>query len=411
MSPSKNLLRKLGAFFLALCFLFPAAARADFRLRDAVQEFGEKRYIETAPGHLKAGPVRVHPFLTTLGSYDSNILREKQDRREDVIFNIRPGAILELPIDKHQLAVGYEADFENLVKRTDQNAQNQNFFALADFNFPSWYVNVYEELTETSDRSGTTFTERIPRTDNTINPKIGYKWKRLTFETGYRNFDRDYRRHAQKALDFFVNEWNGVVYYDLFAKLKALVDYQLAFIEYPNALLRNATVNQFRAGLEGEVYPNVVLKVRGGPQFRNYHSDSEPDFYSFVFKALAEYQVRQNLKLNVFFNREPVEATFQDVNFYKEHAIGAGYVYTFRPKWIFFGDASLAWQRYAERATVGDLTAFRRDRVLSIRPGLRYLIQPFWQIELAYELLLRSSNFPDLAYRDHVVSLTSKLSY
>ncbi len=411
MSRSNKIVQRLLSLLAVLSLLFPQVLFADFKLRDSVQEFGEKRFVETTPGHLKAGPLRIHPSLETKGTYDSNILREHVDGREDVLFNIRPGAILELPIDKHQLAVGYEADFENFVKRSDQNDQNQNFFALADFNFPSWYVNVYEEFTETSDRSGTTFTGRIPRIDQTVNPKIGYHWKRLTFETGYRNFIRDYRRHGEKALDFSVNEWNAVVYYDIFARLKALIDYQLAFIDYPNTVLRNATINQFRVGLEGEVYPNVVVKMRGGPHFRNYVSGSEPDFYSWVFKFLVEYKMRENLKLKAFFAREPVEATFGDVNYYKEHQIGGGFEYTIRPKWIAFGDASLIWQRYAERASIGDVTFYRRDTSFSIKPGLKYLIHPSWQMELAYELTNRQSNFNDFEYVAHIVSLSSKLSY
>ncbi len=412
MFRSKPIQKKIIAVFFAAFLFFPRALHADFRLRDAIQEFGEKRFVETTPGgHIKAGPIRIHPHLTSKASYDSNILREKNDGREDVLFNIRPGAIIELPIDKHQIAVGYEADFENFVKRTDQNDQNQNFFALADFRFPDWYVNILEELTETSDRAGTTFTTRIPRIDQNVNPKVGYKWKRFTFEAGYRNFLREYRKTGDKALNFKVNEISGVIYYDLFARLKALFDYQLAFIDYPNVFLRNATVNQFRFGVEGEIYPNVKVKVRSGPQFRNYTSDSEHDFYSWVLKSLVEYQMRTNFKLHVFFNREPVEATFGDVNFYKEYSAGAGYVYNFRPQWAIFTDATLTWQRYAERATVGDNSGYRHDRILGLKPGIRYLLNEFVQFELAYEFYLRNSNFKSLEYTDHIVSLTSKLSY
>ncbi len=412
MSRSKTPQTRFLAALAAVCLFFPGTLHAEYRLKDAVQEFGEKRFVETNPGgNLKAGPVRIHPRLTARAAYDSNILGEKTDAREDVIFNIRPGAIVELPIDKHQISVGYEADFENFVKRSDQTDQNQNFFALADFKFPDWYVNIYEELIETSDRAGTTFTNRIPRFDNTVNPKIGYKWKRMTFETGYRHFLRQYRRHADYPLNFKVNEWTGVIYYDLFARLKALVDYQMAFIDYPNTFLRNATIHQVRAGLEGEIYPNLVVKVRIGPQFRNYIADSEPDFYSWVMKSRIEYQARQNLKLHVFFDREAIEATFGDVNYYKEHRLGGGYLYTFRPRWQVFTDAWLAWHRYAERSTIGDLTAYRHDGLLGINPGLRYLWTDWLEMELAYQFTTRSSNFNDQEYKDHVVSLTSRLAY
>lgn len=413
VSRSKKNLQKLLSVFFTGCFLFPQSVFADFKLRDAIQEFGEKRFIETTPGkNLKAGPVKIHPTLETRATYDSNILRENVDRREDVIFNVRPGAILELPIDKHQLAVGYEADFENFVKRSDQNDQNQNFFALADFNFPSWYINILEEFTETSDRAGTTFTARIPRIDQYVNPKVGYRWKRLVFETGYRNFIRDFRRFGERELDFKLNEWTNVVYYDLFARLKALVDYHIGFLDYPNTFKRNATINQFRVGLEGEVRPNLFVKTRTGMQFRNYLDNNEPDYYSWVLKSEVEYRARKNLKLKAFFNREPVEATFGDVNYYLEHQGGLGFEYLLQNKWVAFGDISMAFQRYAERATLSpETTIYRRDRVFSLKPGVRYLINPSWQMELAYELALRHSNFSGFNYADNVVYLSSKLAY
>lgn len=410
---SNSIFKKLFSALFALIFFVQPSVYADFKLRDAIQEFGEKRFIETTPGkNLKAGPVRIHPNLETRAAYDSNILRENVDGREDVIFNIRPGAILELPIDKHQLAVGYEADFENFVKRSDQNDQNQNFFALADFNFPNWYINILEEFTETSGRAGTTFTSRIPRIDQYVNPKIGYRWKRLIFETGYRNFIRDFRRHGERELDFKLNEWTNVIYYDLFARLKALVDYHVGFLDYPNTFRRNATIHQARLGLEGEIYPNVFVKVRSGPQLRNYITDSEHDFYSWVLKSEIEYKARKNLKLKAFFNREPVEATFGDVNFYVEHQGGLGFEYLLQDKWVAFGDISIASQRYSERSDIlPDVTLFRRDRVYSLKPGIRYLINPTWQMELAYELSRRHSNYSDFNYVDHVVYLSSKFSY
>src|SRR3990167_8524221 len=168
-------------FSLAALFLFFAGPlQADFKLVDAIQEFGERRYIESVPTRLKAGPINFHPHLRSSATYDSNILHEDTDEREDVVYNIIPGALIEIPLDKHQLAVGYEADIEIFSKKrhSRQNDQNQNFFALVDLHFPSFYVNVLDQFSETSSRSGTTFTDRVPRIDHNIHPRIGYKWKR-----------------------------------------------------------------------------------------------------------------------------------------------------------------------------------------------------------------------------------------
>ena len=404
---------KSAAFLLFLLLTLPVRLFADFKLLDAIEEFGEKRYVKPLASRLKAGPVRIHPSLTNQAQYDSNILLASPDPREDVIFNIQPGVILELPIDKHQLAVGYEADFEYFSKRKDgnQNDQNQNFFALADFSFPSWYVNVLENFSETSGRSGTTFTERIPRYDQSINPKIGYRRKRFTFESGFRHFVRDFRRQIDDPFDFQMVEYTGVLFYDLFARLKALLEYQWGQIDYDDNAQRKGTFNQVRAGLEGEIFPNLIAKVRAGPQFRNYRLSSKPDFYSWVANVSLEYRIRKNLKLKTGFSRNAVEATFGNVNFYKEHLLNFGVDYQVRPKWTLFSEFRYFRHHYAERATISPVTAFRRDNHVRSRSGIRYEPQEWLDLVLDYEFLFRDSNFPDLEYTDHRVTLSSNLKY
>lgn len=405
-------LKQFSAAF-AVFFFLPSFVFADYKLHDAIQEFGEKRYVQTTPTRLKAGPVRFHPVLETKASYDSNVLQQETDPRDDMVFNVRPGAIIEIPIDKHQIAVGYQADFEMFAKRKNgsQKHQNQNFFALADFNFPSWYVNILEEFAETSSRSGTTFTERIPRIDQMINPKAGYKWKRLIFESGFHNFQRHFRRQVDHPFSFQDTGFSEVIFYDLFANLKALVEYQWNQIDYDDGTARNATVNQVRAGIEGEVIRNLLLKLRVGPQFRNYRASSEPDFYSWTGNLSLEYRMRPNLKFRFFLSREPVEATFLNVNYYKEHAVGGGFEYLFRPQWGLFSDLRFKRNDYSERATSGSVTAYRRDNHISVRPGIRYLMNDFLQFELAYEYARRQSNFSSLNYTDNLISLSSQLAY
>lgn len=401
-----------GAVFLFLALLSSSAPLfADFKLRDNIKEFGEKRFVKTTPAHLKAGPLRIHPWIRNGVAYDSNILQESNDPKDDVVFNIRPGAILELPVNRHQFAAGYEADLEVFTKRDDQNDINQNFFALADLNFPNWYVNVLEELKETSSRSGTTFTSRVPRIDQSINPKVGYHFKRFTFEAGFRHFIRDFRRQVDDPLDFHLTEWNGVVFYDLFARLKSLLDYKLANIDYNDSPDRRGTFNQVRAGLQGEIYRNIFLDVRVGPQFRNYHTSSKPDFYSWVGNVELEYKIRENISWMANASREAVEATFADINYYKEHVFGTGIEYTLMKKYVLFTNFEYKRHDYAERSTLDLRTGYRRDHHAGVRTGIRYKINPYMEVETGYQYLRRDSNFALFDYTDHIVYFDSKLSY
>lgn len=406
---------KLTFHFFLFLFLasgfFLKNAYAEYRLYDAIEQFGEKRFIAPTPARIRKGPFIFHPTLKTKIEYDDNILLEDNDGKDDVIFDIRPGAIIEIPIDTHQLTVGYEADLENFTKRTDQNDQNQKAFALLDVSFPSWYINILEQFTETSGRAGTTLTSRIPRYDNTFHPKVGYKWKRFTVEGGMRHMLRDFRKQVNDNLDYELVEWTGVVFYDLFARLKALVEYNVAQIDYDDNFQRNGTYQQARVGLEGEILPNLFVKLRGGAQFRNYEESNQPDFNSWVASLLFEYDMRDNLQFELEFARAPVEGNGALVNYYVEHKIRTGVKYRPIDRWTLFTDLQYKYQGYSEQTFAVDRTSRRRDDAVRLDTGVRYRFREWLEFELAYHLSRKDSNFSTFDYTNHRVSLSSSLFY
>ncbi len=389
------------------------SAKADFQLVDAIKEFGEKRFLDVPPSRLNLGPVRTHSSLRMKSEYDSNVFLEDQDEKQDLIFSVLPGVILDLPINQHRVAVGYEADMEFFSKERHraQNDQNQNAFALVNLHFPSWYVNVLEQFSETSGRAGTTFTSRIPRYDQSIHPKIGYRWNRLTFEAGFRHFYRDFRRQVDDSLDFQLAEWTGVIYLDLFARLKALLEYQIGQIDYDDNASRQGTINQMRIGLEGEIHPNLTVLARIGPQFRNYEFSSEEDFNSWVADFRVDYDIRSNLSVFAGYTRKAAEATFGNVNYYRQNLIEFGVSYYIRPNVELFGETRLFRQNYSERETLGSQTGFRRDRNLRLTFGATYEPRDWLEFTLKYEYARRHSNFRTFDFNDHIVSLTTGLFY
>lgn len=406
-----NLFQWTAAVLISLLICGPAFA--DYEMMDAIEEFGEQRYVEPLPDRLKAGPLRIHPTLRTRMDYDDNILRqsEPEDPRDDVIWSIMPGAIMNLPVGPHAFSMGYEADIEVFTKNSRQNDQNQNFFALADLHFPSFYVNVLEKFKETSSRAGTTFEDRIPRYDQSINPKIGYKWKRATFEAGFHHFVRDYRRQVNDPFDFQSTEWTGVIYYDLFARLKALMEYQYGQLDYDDDYTRGANIHQTRVGLQGEIIPNMTVKVRTGAQFRDYTYKPENDFNSWVTDFQIEYQIRDNLKFSAGFSRDAVEATFDAVNFYRAHTGTLGVEYEVLPSWVLFTDFLYGRHDYAEVVTVDNRTGHRRDHKAVVKTGVRYELRQWWQFELAYNFIRRNSNFSSYDFTENLVSLESRIKY
>lgn len=399
------------AVFAYALLIADSTCYADFKLTDSIEEFGEKRYVRPREPRLTAGPLIFHPTLRTEVTYDDNILLEPDDGKDDIVFSVLPGMVIEVPIDVHQIAVGYEADIETFVKRDDQNDQNQSAFALIDLNFPSWYINLLDRFSETSGRAGTTFTGRIPRFDHVVNPKIGYRWKRMTFEGSFSHITRNFRRQVDDRLDFQMVDWTGVVYFDLFARLKALLEYKVIQIDYDDDFLRNGTFQQARIGLEGQLRPNLEVKAKIGAQFRDYEEEERNDFNSWVTDILFEYHFRDNIKLDLEFAREPVESTFAGSNFYTEHLVRAGVEYDVIPRVQLYVDAAYFKHDYSERSTIGTKTAYRHDHHIQAETGVRYKFREWWQFELAYNYLRRNSNFSLFDYTNNRVTLSSNIYY
>ena len=407
--------RAFVIFFLALEFFGTLAtlpAFADFQLLDVIQEFGEKRYALLPPPHIRPWRnIRFHPVLRTKVEYDDNILLANQSERRDIVYNLNPAAVVDIPSGRNRLTMGYESEFEIMTINSHQNDVNQNFFILGNAHFPSWYINVLENFSETSSRSGTTFTTRIPRYDQAVHPKIGYRWKRTVFESGFRHFLRNFRRTVDGPLDFQTSEWTEIIYYDFFAHLKALVEYQLAQIQYRHNSLRDGTFHQARAGFNCNLFPNFVAQVRVGPQFRNYGASTKNDFASWVGYASIEYEYKKKLKLNLSLIRQPAEATFQDINFYLEHGLRLGLEYKMGLRWTAFSQFKFIRERYAERATVNEHTGFRRDNHILVKTGLRYRLLESLEVQLAYEYAMRDSNFSNFDYADNRFSLSTDFQY
>jgi hypothetical protein len=401
--------------FLVLTFLFahPFKALAEYELLDAIKEFGEKRFIDVKPTKLALGPVRIHPTIRSNVEFDTNVYLQEKKGTEDIVWHTSPGVVLELPINRHQIAVGYEADFENFTKTRNhsQNDQNQQFFTLVDLNFPRFYINFLEEFRETSSRAGTTFSERIPRYDNSVHPKVGIRMGRTIFEAAFRHFIRDYRRSIDDSRDFQNVDWTGIVYYELFARLKALAEYKYGQIDYDDNFLRKATINEALLGLDGELMPNLTLQVKVGPHFRNYIESQETDFNSWIGTASFDYEMRENLRFNLTLKRNALEATFGDVNYLKRHLIGLGFEWDVLPRWTLYGRTKYYKDNYSERTTRAGRTGYRRDDHFGWETGLIYRLREWMEFEAGYQFARRDSNFSTFDYTDHRLSLASHLTY
>jgi hypothetical protein len=99
------------------------------------------REFMTGPGvgdGLKAGPVRLHPFLGVAEVYTDNVFRRDKNRKSDFLTTIAPGLQAFLPFGggKHSVLLDYRAGQFLYNKFTENNALAQDALGHVSLNYP-----------------------------------------------------------------------------------------------------------------------------------------------------------------------------------------------------------------------------------------------------------------------------------
>ena len=87
---------------------------------------------------LKAGPVRLHPFLGVAEVYTDNVFRRNTNRKSDTLTTIAPGlqAIMPFGGGKHSVLLDYRAGIFRYNKFTQNNALAQDALGHVSLNYP-----------------------------------------------------------------------------------------------------------------------------------------------------------------------------------------------------------------------------------------------------------------------------------
>ncbi|GJL63908.1 MAG: hypothetical protein NPIRA04_25620 [Nitrospirales bacterium] len=87
---------------------------------------------------VKAGPVRLHPFLGVAEVYTDNVFRTEKRRRGDFLTTIAPGLQASLPIaERHKLIFDYRAAQFLYGKFSENNVLTQDGLGRLSLDFPS----------------------------------------------------------------------------------------------------------------------------------------------------------------------------------------------------------------------------------------------------------------------------------
>ncbi len=351
---------------------------------------------------------QIHPRYRSEFDLDSNVLLESNDEKLDVIFREKPGVEILIPFAGHSMRADYGADFEQFVKFPRENAVNQYFDIEEALNFTDLYVHVEEKLEHTSSRSGTTFTERIPRLENRVGTEVGYKWNRFTLEGGYGTFYRRFNTSRERNLNYGTQEWSSKLFMDLTAKTKILVDYTFTDYDYFNDSTRDGKSNKILGGIEGALFPKTTLYSKFGYERLSFDSSSEIDSNNFVAGVGVLYQLFSSTLIDLGWTRQTMQSTFANTNFYTEDLLLWRLRQQLTSKASGSVDVSYAHQTYDEgtnRGSAGNFTGDRADHLLSTAVKLAYQFTDWLAGDIKYQYNRRNSNASIFDYTDNLVTV------
>jgi hypothetical protein len=351
--------------------------------------------------------IKIRPRYRQEYEFDRNILREPgNDEKSDSIFREIPGVQVVIPFQDHYVKADYEARLSQFVKFPADIAEDQYFNVEGGLNFTDMYLRATESLSHTSDRSGTTFTERVPRFENKVDVTGGYQANRFLGEAGYTNFVRNYNRTSDGSLDYHYNQFHTRGYMDVTEKTKLLVDYVLTGYEYPSDSSRDGTSNQISAGFKSRLLPKTSFFSKFGYEHVGY--DSVSDANNFIAEVGVHYDPFAKTVVDLGWVRSTQQATFAGQNDFTQDELFLKLKQHVTQK--LSGEGYLAYtnQDYRNSSRAGTAGLFRGERdddLLTMDLKLLYAFTDWLSGDIRYQYNRRDSNASTFDYTDHLMTV------
>ncbi|MGE0267513.1 MAG: outer membrane beta-barrel protein [Candidatus Omnitrophota bacterium] len=340
------------------------------------------------------------------GLYDDNIFLSAEDKKHDFISITSPQFLLDVPVGKdarHHLQVLYKADAAAYSNYKNQNYVNQGVVALADMSLPFGYLNVQNAFRDTVDRASTEFTNQVRRNENLSRIIFGVKKNKFTYETGYIHFISDYRDNDLEVLNHQEDIFTGTVYYQIFPKARALLEYNHGLINYSNDETRDGDYDQFRTGVKFDLTGKTDGIVKVGYQQREYDSAGRSGFNGFVTEAGINTVFSERTSLSLNYDSTAVESIDSTNNYYNMNLIEANLTQNLRGNFDLVLTSRFERRDYPEADPTANVK--RRDTVLTEGITLKYKINKLGEINLGYRYTNDKSNIDSNEYKDNLISL------
>ena len=358
---------------------------------------------------------KITPFVSERVEYESNVFQAHSGAKDDGISKTIPGFVLELPLGRHKIDLGFRAEILRYFDLTQQDTEH--YFVLANMllDFPGGLkINLKEDFARTSDPPGTELTGRIGSETNVLAPSIEYRlaqryalgfdyvWTHVRFDnnTGVQSLDRD--EHAFGLTGF----------YKVQPKTDFLLNVGYGFKDFNNNSQRDVNRYFVLAGVRGEITSRLTSTFRVGYEVRDPEHGDVGAYSGVIAGGDLVWRPTERTRISLITDRSVQESIFQTNFAYVTSQATLTAEHYLTPKLLLSARLYGGVSDYIEKAQkINGIFGWRRDYVGAFGVGMEYTIQKWLAVSADYTYSRRDSNFDNFDFKDDIVGGKVTLSF
>ena len=356
---------------------------------------------------------KITPFISERVEYESNIFQVPSGSQDDVVFKTIPGFVLELPLGRHKIDLGFRTEILRYVDL--ENQDTEHYFVLGNvlLDFPGGLkFKLKEDFARTSDPPGTELTGRIKSSTNVLSPSVeygftqryaiglDYVWAHVRFDDVVNQLDRD--EHTVGLTGF----------YRVQPKTDLLVNFSYGTKDFERASNRDVSRYIGAVGVRGEITSRLVSTFRVGYEVRDPDHGDIGAYSGIVIGGDFVYTPTDRTRITLVTERAVQESVFATNVAFLANLVTLSAEHFLTPKLLLTGRLFGGNGDYFEKARkVNGSFDWRNDWVYAFSVGVEYQIQKWLGVSADYTHSRRDSNFDNFDFKDDLVGAKVTLSF
>lgn len=362
--------------------------------------------LAMAEGNIKAGSLKIHPYITVKEEYNTNIYSTPDNMVDDFITSVKPGLRLELPIRRHSLLLDYNITDANYEENHGENSTDQNGVGALDLRLGERLglrlMDVYNKGHEPRGSSSTGNIERFKK--NTAGATVFYALmdvSKVELNYAFTNwkFVSDANAFRERDEQFI----SAYLYFKFLPKTSVFIEYDNKKVDFELATsLLDNTVDSAYLGLKWEISKSSTGTVKGGYSWKDFDEDATGDYDTWTASANLKHAFTSSTSIMLNAARTVNETNLRLPVAQRYFVTTGGYLemkQAILKKFYAKINGSFGQDVYSDKqlVTSGELER-RQDHTTSAGAGIGYDIQDWLNLAVDYTYRVRNSNLDTVEY-------------